>query len=109
MKSSARANSGTVCDQSRMWMPLRAPKMCRLHPRIPAVGLVAEVGASLDQLLHGDENRAAIGLSFRFNLWEAGTVRIEPAGTGMSVLPMWICLRVTKRRYPAPRPQARGP
>ncbi len=25
--SSARANSGTVCDRSRMWMPLRAPKM----------------------------------------------------------------------------------
>src|SRR3546814_10619273 len=27
MKSSARAKSGTVCDRSRMWMPLRAPKM----------------------------------------------------------------------------------
>src|SRR5205085_10439623 len=26
-KSSARANSGTVCDRSRMWTPLRAPKM----------------------------------------------------------------------------------
>jgi hypothetical protein len=26
----------------------------RLHPRVPAVGLVAEVRAGLDQLLHGD-------------------------------------------------------
>src|SRR5687768_16803398 len=26
----------------------------RLHPRVPAVGLVAEVSAGLDQLLHGD-------------------------------------------------------
>ena len=25
--SSARANRGTVCDRSRMWMPLRSPKM----------------------------------------------------------------------------------
>ena len=26
-KSSARPKSGTVCDRSRMWMPLRSPKM----------------------------------------------------------------------------------
>ena len=27
----------------------------RLHARVPAVGLVAEVGASLDQLVHADD------------------------------------------------------
>ena len=27
MNSSARANSGTVCERSKIWMPLRAPKM----------------------------------------------------------------------------------
>jgi len=37
-----------------MWTPFRAPKMYGFDPRIPAVGLVAEVRAGLDQLLQGD-------------------------------------------------------
>jgi hypothetical protein len=50
----------------------------RLHPRVPAVGLVAEVGTGFDQLLHGyDGSRHNTFLS-GLNLWEAGTVRHIP-------------------------------
>ena len=34
----------------------------RLHPRVPAVGLVAEMCAGFEQLLHRDDG-AAIGIS----------------------------------------------
>ena len=45
----------------------------RLHARVPAVGLVAEMGASLDQLVHGDD-RCRHGLSpSGCYLWESGT------------------------------------
>ena len=37
-----------------MWMPLRAPKMKRLHLRVPALGLVAEVDAGFHHLADGD-------------------------------------------------------
>ena len=37
-----------------MWMLLRVPKMYWRHLRVPAVGLVAEVSASFEQLTHGE-------------------------------------------------------
>ncbi|MCB2077865.1 MAG: hypothetical protein KDE55_09230, partial [Novosphingobium sp.] len=59
--------------------------------RVPAVGLVAEVCAGLDQFLHRD------GLC-RHSHFLSGYAsgKLEPCGkvrcgTGMSVLSMWIC------------------
>ena len=53
----------------------------RLHPRVPAVGLVAEVRSGFEQLLHGDD----IG---RHRYSPSGYASAEPvtgltAGTGM--------------------------
>ena len=44
----------------------------RLHPRVPAVGLVAEMGAGFEQLLHGDDGGRHRDISFRLCL--GGTV-----------------------------------
>ena len=43
-----------VWSRSRMWTPLRSPKMKPLHARVPAPGLVPEVGAGLEQAAHAE-------------------------------------------------------
>jgi len=55
--SSARANKGTVCEGRDVDAVARAEDV-RLHARVPAVGLMAEVSAGLDQLMHGDGGAA---------------------------------------------------
>ncbi|MCB2068073.1 MAG: hypothetical protein KDE15_15690, partial [Erythrobacter sp.] len=66
--------------------------------RVPTVGLVAEVCAGLDQLLHRDGRSRHKVIPFRLNLWKTGNRPQDwPAGgTGMSVPSMWICRRATK-------------
>src|SRR4029453_5051806 len=58
----------------------------RLHPRIPAMGLVAEMRSGLEQLLHGDDIS-------RHGLSPSGSASTEPndrsmTGTGMMVPPV---------------------
>src|SRR5690606_23536136 len=64
----------------------------RLHARVPAVGLVAEVSAGLDQLLHRDgRNRHRYFLSGYASgkLGPCGS----PAAAPVCALSMWICSR----------------
>jgi hypothetical protein len=48
----------------------------RLHARVPAVGLVAEVCAGFDKLLHGDDGSRHKIIPFRLCLREAGTTSL---------------------------------
>lgn len=53
-----------------------------LHLRVPAVGLVAEVRAGLDELLHRDDRCRHVLVSFRLSLWEADDAGWKPWRTG---------------------------
>src|SRR5215211_2975930 len=55
----------------------------RLHPRVPAVGLMAEMRSGLEQLLNGDDGCRHGCFSFRLCLDEAHATD-QVTGTGMS-------------------------
>ena len=58
----------------------------RLHPRVPAVGLVAEMGASFEQLLHRDDGGRHRIVSFRLCLGQRLKPVLRPAPV------WWPCL-----------------
>ena len=66
-------------------MPPRSVKMNRLHLRVPAAGLVAEVDSGLQQLSHGDDSHVCFLSRFELS--------VQPAGLGRNRL-----------REPAPPP-----